>query len=122
MVQNEHLEIFLSIVKAAKEIILSGAGGIVAYMYSFLRQSKDDSSYAWSNRTLLINMCIGSFVGYTIGSFIPLDYAYRDGLIGFSGVSAYTIIGLIESRFAVWMVEKITGTKVQIEGHKNADE
>ena len=48
------------------------------------------------------------------GKFYKLVFGFNEG--------DYTIIGLIESRFAVWMVEKITGTKVQIEGHKDADE
>ena len=109
MIQNEYVEAVTGLIKAAKEILFAGAGGVVAYMYDYTRLSKENSDYKWSNKAMLINMFIGSFVGYTIGSFIPIDYAYRDGIIGFSGVSAYTIIAIVESRFATWIVDKVTG-------------
>ena len=106
---NEYVDAVIGLVKAAKEILFAGAGGIVAYMYVYTKLSKENSEYKWSNRAMFINMFIGSFVGYTIGSFIPLEYAYRDGIIGFSGVSAYNIIGIVGSRFATWIVDKVTG-------------
>lgn len=112
--QNEYIEIATSLFKATKEVLLAGAGGVVAYMYDYTRLSKDNPDYKWSSKSMIINMCIGSFVGYTVGSFIPIDFAYRDGMIGFSGVSAYTIIGLIESKFAAMLIEKITGTRMDI--------
>lgn len=109
MIQNEYIDAVIGLAKAAKEILFAGAGGIVAYMYDYTRLSKENSEYKWSYKAMFINMFIGSFVGYTIGSFIPLEYVYRDGIIGFSGVSAYTIIGIVESRFATWIVDKVTG-------------
>jgi len=113
VIQSDYIELVTNLFKAMKEILFAGAGGVVAYMYDYTRMSKENSEYKWSNKAMLINMFIGSFVGYTIGSFIPVDYAYRDGIIGFSGVSAYTIIGIVESRFATWIVGKMTGGAVK---------
>ena len=115
---NYYIDIVITVCKAMKEIIFAGAGGIVAYMYDYTQISKTNSEYKWSYRAMFINMFVGSFVGYTIGSFIPVDYAYRDGIIGFSGVSAYTIIGIIESRFASWIIGKVTGVPVEKDSKK----
>ena len=106
---NEYVDTIISLFKAIRELLFAGAGGCVAYMYDYTTLSKSNSEHKWSWKTFFINMFISSFVGYTIGSFIPIDYAYRDGIIGFSGVSAYTIIGLVESKFASFVVDKLTG-------------
>ena len=113
MIHNDYVDAIITICKAMKEILFAGAGGIVAYMYDYTQISKNNNEYKWSYRAMFINMFVGSFVGYTIGSFIPIEYAYRDGIIGFSGVSAYTIIGIIESRFASWIIGKVTGVPVE---------
>ena len=111
MVRNETLEIAMSLFKASKEVILAGMGGVVAYLYDYTRLSKIDETYRWSNKALTINMILGAFVGYSVGSLIPSDVSYRDAIIAFSGVSAFTIVGIIESRFATWLIERITGEK-----------
>ena len=111
MVRNETLELTINILKACKEILLAGTGGVVAYLYDYTRISKIDSEHRWSNKSMVINMVLGAFVGYTIGSLIPIDVIYRDAIIAFSGVSAFTIVGIIESRFAVWLIERLTGKK-----------
>lgn len=111
MVRSETLDISISVFKACKEVLLAGSGGVVAYLYDYTKLSKANENYKWSNKALIINSLLGAFVGYTIGSLIPLDVTYRDAIIAFSGVSAFTIVGMIESRFAVWMIERVTGRK-----------
>ena len=111
MVRNETVELVLNIVKAGKEIILAGTGGVVAYLYDYTRISKIDGAHRWSNKALFINTILGAFVGYVVGSLIPVDVTYRDAIIAFSGVSAFTIIGIVESRFAVFIIERVTGKK-----------
>ena len=112
MVRNETVELVLNILKAGKEIILAGTGGVVAYLYDYTRISRTNNEHRWSNKALFINTILGAFVGYVVGSLIPIDVTYRDAIIAFSGVSAFTIIGIIESRFAVWIIERLTGKKV----------
>jgi len=111
MVRSETLEIIVSIFKACKEVILAGSGGVVAYLYDYTRLSKSNSEHRWSNKAMAINTVLGAFVGYVVGSLIPIDVTHRDAIIAFSGVSAFTIIGIIESRFAVWLIERVTGKK-----------
>ena len=112
MVRNETIELVLNLAKAGKEIILAGTGGVVAYLYDYTRMSKTNKEHKWSNKALFINTILGAFVGYTVGSVIPMDVTYRDAIIAFSGVSAFTIIGVIESRFAVFIIERLTGKKL----------
>ena len=112
MVRNETIELVLNLAKAGKEIILAGTGGVVAYLYDYTRMSKTNEEHKWSNKALFINTILGAFVGYTVGSVIPMDVTYRDAIIAFSGVSAFTIIGVIESRFAVFIIERITGKRL----------
>ena len=112
MVRNETIELVLNLAKAGKEIILAGTGGVVAYLYDYTRMSKTNEEHKWSNKALFINTILGAFVGYTVGSVIPMDVTYRDAIIAFSGVSAFTIIGVIESRFAVFIIERLTGKKL----------
>ena len=112
MIRNETLDIVINVFKACKEILLAGAGGVIAYLYDYTRISKTDTEHRWSNKAMVINMVLGAFVGYVIGSLIPIDVTYRDAIIAFSGVSAFTIIGIVESRFAVWLIERVTGRKI----------
>ena len=112
MVRNETIELVLNLAKAGKEIILAGTGGVVAYLYDYTRMSKVNDAHKWSNKALFINTILGAFVGYTVGSVIPMDVTYRDAIIAFSGVSAFTIIGVVESRFAVFIIERLTGKKL----------
>ena len=111
MVRNEKIELVLNLAKAGKEIILAGTGGVVAYLYDYTRMSKANEEHKWSNKALFINTILGAFVGYTVGSVIPMDVTYRDAIIAFSGVSAFTIIGIVESRFAIFIIERLTGKK-----------
>lgn len=115
MVQDNNVETILNILKACKEVLLAGTGGIVAYLYDYTKISKSNLDHKWSNKAFVINTVLGAFVGYVIGSLIPMDVTYRDAIIAFSGVSAFTIIGIIESRFAVWLIERLTGKRIDNE-------
>ena len=112
MIRNETIDILMNIAKASKEVLLAGTGGIVAYLYDYTRLSKADAAYRWSNKALIINMILGAFVGYVVGSLIPLTVGYRDAIVALSGVSAFTIIGIIESRFAAYLIERLTGKRM----------
>ena len=111
MVRNETIELIINVAKAGKEIILAGTGGVVAYLYDYTKTSKINELHKWSNKALFINTIIGAFVGYVVGSLVPMEVTYRDAIIAFSGVSAFTIIGIVESRFAIFIIERLTGKK-----------
>lgn len=110
MGNNEMLDLALKILGAMKDVLLGGAGGIIAYMFDYSRQKKAMDDVSWSNSAMIINMFIGAFVAYSLASFIPLDLAGRDGLVGFIGVSSYAILGIVESRFARYILDRFVGS------------
>jgi len=96
-----------------KDILLGISGGAVAYLFDYSKAKREgDDKFRFLLSSMLINMTLGAFVAYTVGSMLPADMSYRDAIIGFSGVTAYNIILLAESRFAEWLVNKLqNGTK-----------
>ena len=42
---------------------------------------------------------------------LRIDMSGRDGIIGFIGVSSFAILGIVESRFAKFILEKTIGVK-----------
>lgn len=109
MQNNEIADLILKIAVALKDVLLGGAGGVIAYMFDFSKQKKELPEMRWSNHAMFINLCIGAFVAYSLGTFIPMDLQGRDGLIGLIGVTSYAILGIIESRFAKILLDKIIG-------------
>ena len=92
-----------------KDILLGMAGGVVAYLFDYSKAKRDgDERFTFLFSSMLINVALGAFVAYTVGSVIPMDITYRDAVIGFSGVTAFQIILLAESRFAEWVIEKVS--------------
>jgi len=108
-VNNANVDLMAKIFDAFKEIILGGAGGIVAYMFDYQRQRKALADIPFSFSAMFINMCIGAFVAYSLGSFIDHSVSGRDGYIGLIGVTSYAILGIVESRFAKIIIDRILG-------------
>jgi len=95
-----------------KDILLGMSGGMIAYLFDYSkarREGNKDFTFLFSS--MFINMALGAFVSYIIGSVLPSDIGYRDALIGFSGVTAYNILLVAESKFATFIINKITNTK-----------
>ena len=113
---NNTYEIVTNVIVAMKDVILGGFGGIAAYLYDFTRQKKILEDTQWSSSAMLINLFIGAFVAYSVGTFVPMDMGGRDGIIGFIGVSSYAIMGIIESRFAKIIIDRMIGSNVTSEG------
>ena len=107
MPNSSYIHYALQFVDALKDIILGGFGGVVAYMYDYTRQKKANTKIVWSNSAMAINAFLGGFTANAMGSFIPLDLTGRDGLIGFIGVSSYAILGLVESKFAKAITDRL---------------
>ncbi len=102
----------LGLVKTVKDIALGMAGGVVAYLFDYSRAKRaKDEEFSFMFSSMFINMTMGAFVAYTVGSMLDSSTIGRDAIIGFSGVSAYNILLLAESKFATWIIEKITGKR-----------
>lgn len=103
---------FLYLASSLKDVLLGMAGGLVAYLFDYSRARRNgDKDFVFMFSSMFINIILGAFVAYVVGTLIPTDVVYRDAMIGFSGVTAFQIILLAESRFASWIIDKITGNK-----------
>lgn len=95
-----------------KDIVLGMTGGMIAYLFDYSKARRTgDESFQFMVSSMLINMALGAFVAYTVGTMLPADISYRDAIIGFSGVTAYNILLLAESKFAEWLISKLTNKK-----------
>ncbi|WJM88673.1 hypothetical protein QDY63_14820 [Pseudomonas brenneri] len=47
----------------------------------------------------LLHLAIALFAGITVGKFIPLDVAYRDGIILMVGFTAQPLLDILEGKF-----------------------
>jgi len=97
---NSFFDILAKVVAALKDVLNSGLGAFVAYLYLY-SQTK-----TFSVSVFFVYMVVGFFIGYTVGMFIPHDVGYRDGLLCFIGVGSYSIFGMIESKVVKTIVEK----------------
>ena len=97
---NSFFDILAKVVVALKDVLNSGLGAIVAYLYLCSKTN------TFSVSVFFVYMVVGFFIGYTVGMFIPHDVGYRDGLLCFIGVGSYSIFGMIESKVVKTIVEK----------------
>lgn len=109
MTYREALELLMTLTISIKNVLLGGAGGVVAYMFDYSKSKKAIANVEWSNSAMLINMFIGAFVASSLAGFIPDDMNGRDGIVGFIGVSSYAILGIVESKFAKYILGKTIG-------------
>lgn len=92
-----------------KDVLLGLLGGLIAYLFDYKRAGKEGKEAVFKVSGVIINMALGAFVGYVIGTLLPPETTARDALIALSGVTSYNILLLAESRFATWVFEKIVG-------------
>jgi len=71
--------------------MLGGMGGISAYLYNLMKHNQP-----FKITGFLLNTFLAFFIGNVIGSFIPLDYAYRDGILMIAGYSCWPMLSLAE--------------------------
>lgn len=96
----------------AKDLILGCFGGMIAYLFDYSKAKRSgDKEFIFLYSSLFINIALGAFVGYVIGTMFDTDMQYRDAIIAFSGVSAYNILLVAENKFAIAIVEKFLGDK-----------
>ncbi len=100
------------IVSNIKDILLGVVGGLVAYLFDYTKAKRNgDDEFVFQFTSMLVNIVLGAFVAYIVGTTLDTDIRYRDAIIGLSGVTAYNIIYLAESKFAEWIIARITGEK-----------
>lgn len=73
--------------------VMSAFGGVAAYVYGNV---KGDKPFKFSG--FLISIFLAFFIGNLIGSFIPKQFEYRDGILLIAGYSAFPILALLESK------------------------
>ena len=94
-----------------KDVLLGLLGGLIAYLFDYKKADKEGRAAIFKVSGVVINMALGAFVGYVMGTLLPLDTTGRDAIIALSGVTSYNILLLAESRFATWVFDKVTGKK-----------
>ena len=104
MSANEIYNIASQLVASMKDILVGGTGGLMMYFVENRRLKEKGVDAKIDIGQMFINIFIGSFVAYVIGSSIAIDTPYRDGIIAVVGMCSYSIVGLLESRFTQWVV------------------
>lgn len=87
--------------------LLAAFGGAASVLYSHV---KDDKPL--SVTIFFVNVILAGFVGQVIGSLIPIDFAYRDGLLLSAGFCTFPILGLLQTyttAAAEKLMQKIVG-------------
>ena len=93
-----------------KDILLGLVGGLISYLFDYSKAKRNgNDQFIFKVSGMVINMSLGAFVGYVIGTLLPIETTGRDAIIALSGVTSYNILLLAESRFAVWVFERVTG-------------
>ena len=93
-----------------KDIFLGLVGGLISYLFDYSKAKRNgNEEFIFRVSGMVINMSLGAFVGYVIGTLLPIETTGRDAIIALSGVTSYNILLLAESRFAVWIFERVTG-------------
>jgi len=104
MSANEIYRVVSQLVASVKDILVGGTGGLMMYFVENRRLKEKGIDAKMDVGQMFINIFIGSFVAYVIGSSIAIDTPYRDGIIAVVGMCSYSIVGLLESRFTQWVV------------------
>jgi len=98
-------EILTKLAGSLKDVLVGGTGGLVMYFVENKRLKANGVDAKMNIGAMFINVFIGSFVAYVIGTSIGPDVSYRDGIIALIGMCSYSIVGLLESRFTQWVVD-----------------
>jgi len=109
---EENIDIVF-IVIVYKDLLLGGLGGLVVYLYDYSKATRSNEEFVFRFSSLLINVVLGMFVSYGVGTALVAGTPYRDIILMASGFSAYNVLALTESRFAEYIFKKFTGDSVK---------
>lgn len=96
--QNETFSILDKLSQLLAAGVMSTFGGVAAYVYQSV---KNDKKFSFGS--FLISAFLSFFAGNLVGSFIPLSYEYRDGLLMIAGFSSFPLLSLIEVKGKTWI-------------------
>jgi len=98
-----------------RDLLLGLSGGAVSYIFDYSKAKRSgDIEFKFRLSSLFVNMTLGAFVGYSMGNLLENDMHGRDALVAFSGVAAFNILLIAESRLAgiiFDLVDKYLGKK-----------
>jgi len=105
---------FWVIVLMFKDVFLGLIGGMISYLFDYSKAKRNgNDEFIFKVSGMIINMSLGAFVGYVIGTLLPPETSGRDAIIALSGVTSYNILLMAESKFAVWLFERFTGKNIE---------
>lgn len=73
--------------------LLASMGGAAQTLYTHVREDKPLNFWLF-----IINLFLAFFVGQVVGSFVPTDFIYRDGVLLVAGFTTYPILGVIQDQ------------------------
>jgi hypothetical protein len=94
-------------VQRVYDLALGTIGGSVATVYV----ARKYGAAAFSLSLLASNISLGAFVGYLVGGVVPVEWNMHDIIVSFSGVTAYSIIEIGETKFAKYIYERLFNLK-----------
>lgn len=86
--------------------ILGMIGGIANYIYTTYKKDQTFKIYGF-----LVNALLAFFLGNVIGSFIPANFVYRDGVLLLAGFSTFPILAILETYIPL-LAKKIVNNKI----------
>ena len=97
---------WVNIFITGKDVILGMFGGVIAYLFDYSKARRCNEPFKFLVSSMIINMLLGAFVAYLTGSLLDMDFKYRDAMVGLSGVTAYNILLIAESKFAEVIINR----------------
>lgn len=104
MSASEIVDVVTKLASGMKDVLVGGTGGLMMYFVENKRMKDKGVDAKLDIGQMFINIFVGSFVAYVIGSSIDMTTPYRDGIVAVIGMCSYSIVGLLESRFSKWIV------------------
>jgi len=87
---------------------------MVAYLFDYNRAKREgNEDFVFVLPSMVINMIMGGFVAYLVGTGLDTDVAYRDIIVGISGVTAYNILLLASEIDLEAIVYKVFGKYIK---------
>lgn len=103
--------------------ILASLGGLANYLYITVYQEKK-----FSFIMMLVNLFLAFYVGNVVGSFIPEENKYRDGLLLVCGFCTYPILSVVETQSKRFLtailnrwIDKTFGSSNSVDRNKPED-
>ena len=84
---------FWVIILMFKDVFLGLVGGLISYLFDYSKAKRNgNEEFIFRVSGMVINMSLGAFVGYVIGTLLPIETTGRDAIIALSGVTSYNIL------------------------------